>query len=225
MRVGPFAVTALDGQPTGPHVETLRSMLQVDWPWHVLLAHHRRRIQVRAAPAHRWRWAGIYVHATGTVTASTDRDIGGVVAHEVGHAVDQIVLNQADKAAIHQAWGGHPDRTWGGVLDGESAPHRDRPQEAFANWFAWRVGQRTPTSYGPHSWTAKDAQDRIEEIVMTAADKAQVFDDVDPDSAHADSILWAAGQGLVTGYDDGTFRPDQPVTRGQLATILHRQAS
>ncbi|MCQ2316377.1 MAG: S-layer homology domain-containing protein [Bacteroidales bacterium] len=29
-------------------------------------------------------------------------------------------------------------------------------------------------------------------------------------------------QGLMQGYPDGSFRPDTPVTRAELATILRR---
>jgi hypothetical protein len=35
-------------------------------------------------------------------------------------------------------------------------------------------------------------------------------------------IIWAKERGIMEGYPDGTFRPDQPVTRAELAVILHR---
>lgn len=50
-----------------------------------------------------------------------------------------------------------------------------------------------------------------------------VFSDVGDDDTHASGIHWAAERNLVKGYDDGTYRPGQAVTRGQLATILERQ--
>jgi hypothetical protein len=50
------------------------------------------------------------------------------------------------------------------------------------------------------------------------------FYDVPDDHPHRRGIEWAADEGLVKGYPDGTFRPEQAVTRGQLATILWRQA-
>ena len=40
----------------------------------------------------------------------------------------------------------------------------------------------------------------------------------------ADAVAWAAESGVTTGYPDGTFRPDQWVTRGELATFLLRVA-
>lgn len=50
-----------------------------------------------------------------------------------------------------------------------------------------------------------------------------IFSDVGPDNTHAAGIQWAFENGLIEGFDDGTFRPGQAVTRGQLASILERQ--
>lgn len=47
------------------------------------------------------------------------------------------------------------------------------------------------------------------------------FEDV-RDTTHADGIAAVAGLGLVAGYPDSTFRPDDVVTRGQMATFLAR---
>ena len=38
------------------------------------------------------------------------------------------------------------------------------------------------------------------------------------------SIRWCVEHGLMTGYPDGSFRPDKPVTRAELATVLRRLA-
>ena len=35
-------------------------------------------------------------------------------------------------------------------------------------------------------------------------------------------IRWAMDKGLMTGYEDGTWQPDKPVTRAELAAVLHR---
>ena len=37
-------------------------------------------------------------------------------------------------------------------------------------------------------------------------------------------VMWAESTGLVSGYPDGSFRPDAPITREQMATILQRYA-
>ena len=39
-----------------------------------------------------------------------------------------------------------------------------------------------------------------------------------------EAVAWAAAEGIVEGYDDGRFGPDDPVTREQTAAILFRFA-
>lgn len=48
------------------------------------------------------------------------------------------------------------------------------------------------------------------------------FDDVDSDHPHAEGIAAVAEHDIAEGYDDGTYRPSEPVNRGQTATFLHR---
>lgn len=50
------------------------------------------------------------------------------------------------------------------------------------------------------------------------------FEDVAQDAPHAEAVRWAASQRLMSGYGDGSFGPEDPVTREQLAVILWRQA-
>ena len=56
------------------------------------------------------------------------------------------------------------------------------------------------------------------------ADAAAVFDDVPADAWFADAVNWAAANNIVTGYGDGTFGPDNNITREQMAAILYRYA-
>lgn len=58
-----------------------------------------------------------------------------------------------------------------------------------------------------------------------AASGSVPFRDVDKNSYYAKAITWAAQKGILEGYEDGTFRPDAPLTRQQLAAILFRYAS
>ena len=50
------------------------------------------------------------------------------------------------------------------------------------------------------------------------------FPDVADGSYCDDATIWAAGCGVVKGYADGTFRPDQTISREQMAAILYRYA-
>ena len=48
------------------------------------------------------------------------------------------------------------------------------------------------------------------------------FPDVDENEFYADSVYRMNSLGVLTGYDNGNYGPDDTVTRGQLATALDR---
>lgn len=48
------------------------------------------------------------------------------------------------------------------------------------------------------------------------------FSDVDVDDWYAQAVNWAASEGIVGGFGDGTFAPNAPITREQMASILYR---
>ena len=56
------------------------------------------------------------------------------------------------------------------------------------------------------------------------ADNSVAFSDVPETAYYAQAVRWANANGLITGYSDGTFRADNPVTREQMTTILWRYA-
>ena len=41
---------------------------------------------------------------------------------------------------------------------------------------------------------------------------------------YAGGVAWASANGIVTGYGDGRFGPNDPITREQMAAILYRYA-
>ena len=52
-------------------------------------------------------------------------------------------------------------------------------------------------------------------------DGEDLFPDIDKHWAQ-EYINTAASQGIINGYEDGTFRPDQPITRAEAMTIVNR---
>lgn len=50
------------------------------------------------------------------------------------------------------------------------------------------------------------------------------YGDVVPGAWYEQAVRWATSTGVVTGYDNGSFGPDDPITREQLALILWRYA-
>lgn len=83
----------------------------------------------------------------------------------------------------------------------------------------------SPTTFSPESQLTRGM---IVTILYRLEDEPAVsdstFSDVDGDMYYADPIAWAADNGIVTGFPDGTFGPETSITREQLATILYRYA-
>lgn len=50
------------------------------------------------------------------------------------------------------------------------------------------------------------------------------FQDVDADAYYATAVYWARMSGIVAGYSDEVFGPNDIITREQMATILYRYA-
>lgn len=48
------------------------------------------------------------------------------------------------------------------------------------------------------------------------------FPDVPADSWYTNAVAWAAENGIVTGYQDGTFRPGSPISRQEIMVMFQR---
>lgn len=81
------------------------------------------------------------------------------------------------------------------------------------------------TSFAPNSNLTRGM---LVQILFNLEGKPQSasagFSDVKADAWYAKAVGWAAANKVVTGYADGTFRPDAAVTREQAAAILYRYA-
>ena len=62
---------------------------------------------------------------------------------------------------------------------------------------------------------------RLENEPSTAAAS---FTDVASGAYYANAVAWANANGIVSGYGNGKFGPNDKVTREQLAAILYRYA-
>jgi hypothetical protein len=57
------------------------------------------------------------------------------------------------------------------------------------------------------------------------AQGATQFNDVWPGSYYATAVAWMAETGVTTGVTPSLFAPNQQITRGEMATFLHRLAT
>ena len=51
---------------------------------------------------------------------------------------------------------------------------------------------------------------------------ANIFPDVADGTWYTEAVEWASKNGIVLGYGDGSFRPDQSITRQEMAAMLYR---
>jgi hypothetical protein len=134
---------------------------------------------------------------------------------------------------------GYPDRTFRGGLDLDRAQavnwlylarqYADiRPTDWHATAVDWGRYRGVVSGYDDHTFRSNQASTRLNTVQMLweamdtpAAAANHTFSDV-PTSETA--VSWAAAAGIVTGYDDGTFRPTVAVNRGQAVMMLWKIA-
>ncbi|MCL2152630.1 MAG: S-layer homology domain-containing protein [Oscillospiraceae bacterium] len=115
-----------------------------------------------------------------------------------------------------------------------SLPFRDTPEGAWffaAISFVYKNGLFTGTSattFAPNSQMTRamfvTVLHRLDEL--SPSDASATFSDANnPSLYYYNAVAWANANDIVTGYADGTFRPDNNVTREQMATIMYRYAS
>jgi hypothetical protein len=59
-----------------------------------------------------------------------------------------------------------------------------------------------------------------DEMMMRSAATVRVFDDVPEGSVYADAINLLQRGGIIRGFDDGTFRPDETIKREEFAKLV-----
>ena len=64
----------------------------------------------------------------------------------------------------------------------------------------------------------------VQQLGTTAEAGENVFTDVENGRWYTDAVLWAAKEGIVKGYGDGMFLPEQSINREEMCTILNRAA-
>ena len=80
--------------------------------------------------------------------------------------------------------------------------------------------------FGPHNALSRAM---LVQILYNLEDRPAIsgegmFEDVPQGAWYADAVNWAASMGIVGGYGNGKYGPDDSITREQLAAILYRYA-
>ena len=119
---------------------------------------------------------------------------------------------------------------------GEGCPSRHLQDVAVESWYHEAVDYvvahnlmtgTTATTFSPDERTNRGM---IVTILYRlegapAVEEAPRFDDVEAGQWYTDAIQWAAENGIVAGYTDQRFAPNEAITREQMAAILYRYAA
>lgn len=138
--------------------------------------------------------------------------------------MDEIKLN--GNKTVYAKWNKENPNT-GAELPFTDVKEADWSYEDIAYVYEKGLMQGTSTTtFSPKMTTSRGM---IVTILYRLAGEPAVsgscpFDDVKSGSYYEKAITWAAANKIVSGYGDGKFGADDPITREQMATILYRFA-
>ncbi|MBQ1501101.1 MAG: S-layer homology domain-containing protein, partial [Firmicutes bacterium] len=116
--------------------------------------------------------------------------------------------------------------------DGDKPVFSDVPANHWANEAVTDLAARgIIKGYGNKVFGADDPVKRCDLVAMLyrlSGDEEAAgasYSDVPVDAYYAAAVVWAEKNGIVKGYPDGTFRPENEITREELAAMLYRYAA
>ena len=111
------------------------------------------------------------------------------------------------------------------------SPFLDVPESAWyyeSAVYVWKNGMMDGVgggAFGPELTTTRGMVVTVlHRMEGSPAAEPASFPDVAEGRYYAAAVAWAAANGIVNGGDNGLFRPDEAITREQLAAILYRYA-
>lgn len=163
--------------------------------------------------------------------AVTDKNGKELALKELGGGKFSFTMPDG-KVEVKASFAAEPERT-----DGSPAvqPVDDRFGDVGANsWYKDAVQYvydrgmmtgMTQENFGPDAPASRGMLVTILYRMEEGPEAGQAgFSDVAGTAYYAQPVAWAVEKGLVTGYGDGSFRPNEQITREQLAAILYRYA-
>ena len=95
--------------------------------------------------------------------------------------------------------------------------------------YAYEYGLMSGTGEGQFSPDLATSRGMIVTILYRLAGSPAIsgspaFADVSKGDWYADGVTWASANGIVSGYPDGAFGPNDPITREQMTAILYQYA-
>lgn len=142
---------------------------------------------------------------------------------------------------VFVSWNTEPDGSGSRYMPGDTFHIKGSSDHLYAQWQKDKTG---PDDSGVSNWLETDEHKAYltgypdstfrADRNMTRAEVAQMFyallldknvtitksfSDVPDDAWYATAVKTLASLGMMDGYPDGTFRPDEPITRAEFATV------
>ena len=153
---------------------------------------------------------------------------------------DKITATQTEKGkepasaeATVKGKTSHGGGSGGGVIDTPSKPEPkpEKPSEGDLNkddHYQYLIGYPDGTFAPNRGMTRAEVATMFTRLLKDRPVKGQTYaaglSDVHTGDWYANAVGYAAQKGIVSGYPDGTFKPNQPITRAEFASIASRFA-
>ena len=163
-------------------------------------------------------WANLYYYNTRTRTlefqSASKIATDGTASFPFSHASDYAIVIDTDS---HEP---------------VELPFTDVPEDAWyedAAGYVYKHGLMAGTSATTFAPDVTTSRAMIATILWRMAgspvvDYAMTYTDVAQGQWYSEAVRWATSEGVVTGYGNGLFGTNDPITREQLATMLWRYA-
>ena len=110
-----------------------------------------------------------------------------------------------------------------GPTGGDATPRASEGDAAEAGISGAEAGESSEEAVVPEE-NGEDAVSTDEPAAEAGDSPVTGFSDVPVSHAQYSSIMWLAGKGITSGWEDGTFKPDSIVSREAMAAFLYRYA-
>ena len=181
--------------------------------------------------------AGGSISPTGSVSVREGRDKTFAITSDSGYLISDVLVDGESVGAVSEY-------TFKNVQKRhtiEAVFAKENPNTGVGNPFTdvkesdWFFGDvmfvydkeimvgTSDTTFSPGQTTSRAMIATIlwRQAGSPVVDYLMDFSDVDPSAWYGEAVRWAASEGIVSGYGNGKFGSNDPITREQLATILY----
>jgi len=129
-------------------------------------------------------------------------------------------LGTGDAATVYATPVAPPPPSSSNSGGGSSSPAAPKREEHAPYMFGDNLGNFNPDG----NMTRAEVAQMLYNLLGTTSAPAQTksYSDVDADNWCYDAVMALSAMGVITGYEDGTFRPDAPTSRSEFAALLVR---